>query len=128
MEKINTRALNLEKLKEEKNKITLGFKCAPQLKLQLAQAAQKLNITLSEYVESIVINHNQESVNGLENVVNPLKEKLAFYENDMLKALFTEHKGKTYEFTNGSGKAMKVTVNGLQDVYTILINSFKISK
>lgn len=128
MEKINTRALNLERLKEEKNKITLGFKCAPQLKLQLAQAAQKLNITLSEYVESIVVNHNQETVNPLENVVNPLKEKLAFYENDTLKALFTEHKGKTYEFTGASGKSIKVTVNGLQDVYTILINSFKISK
>lgn len=133
MEKVNPRSLNLDKLSTEKNKTTLGFKCSPKLKLQLATEAQRLNITLSEYVESIVSNYNGTAnqvnqVNQTETLVNPLKEKLRFYENDILKELFSVNRGKTFDFKNAKGENMTVTVNGLQDVYTLLINSFKTSK
>lgn len=46
--------INLQKLSENKSKVTLGFKCEPGLKLDLAKSAQQLNLNLSEYVESLV--------------------------------------------------------------------------
>ena len=133
MEKVNPRALNLDKLSTEKNKTTLGFKCSPKLKLELATEAQKLQITLSEYVESIVSNYKGAScqvnqVNQLENQVNLLQQRLQFYENDILKGLFASNRGKTVDFKTAKGANMTVTINGLQDVYTLLINSFKTSK
>ena len=124
MEKINTKALNLEKLNTEKNKATLGFRCCPKLKLQLAQEAQKLNITLSDYVESIVTNYET----GENNLVPELKAKIDFYENDILKDFFTANKGKVFDFKNAKGEPLKITINSLQDIYTVLINSFKTSK
>jgi hypothetical protein len=63
-----------------------------------------------------------------ENLLKTCKQKIEFYENDILKNLFTVNKGKTFEFTSAKGETLKVTVNSLQDVYTILINSFKTSK
>jgi hypothetical protein len=127
MEKINSKALNLERLNSERNKTTLGFKCAPQLKLKLAQDAQKLRITLSEYVESIVLNYQNNS-NPKVNQIAELSSKLNFYENEILKDLFTQTKGKEIEFTGVNNEKTKITVSSLQDVYTILINSFKTKK
>ena len=124
MEKINPMALNLEKLNTEKNKATLGFRCCPKLKLRLAQEAQKLNITLSDYVESIVSNYEP----GVKNLAPELKAKIEFYENDILKDFFTANKGKTFDFKNAKGEPIKITINSLQDIYTVLINSFKTSK
>ena len=124
MERINTKALNLSILHTEKNKITLGFKCTPRLKLKLAQEAQALNITLSEYVEGITENHDSGK-----NVLLAQKTKqVEFYENELLQTLYYQNKGKTFDFTNAKGETMKANVETIQDVYTILINSFKISK
>ena len=130
MEKENPRALNLEKLETVKNKTTLGFKCEPRLKLRLAQEAQKLSITLSEYVEGIVANYNP-AVNNTEqssSLLKAAKAKVDFYENDILKELFAANKGKTFDFITAKGESLNVKINTLQDVYTVLINSFKTSK
>jgi hypothetical protein len=123
MEIKNPKELNLEKLLTEKNKITLGFKCSPNLKLKLAQEAQKINITLSEYVESIVEAHDNEK-----NQLADKTKEVEFYENDILKTLFTQNKGKSFDYTNSKGQKDNITIKSIQDVYTILIHSFKISK
>lgn len=130
MEKENPRALNLEKLTTVKNKTTLGFKCDPMLKLRLAQEAQKLSITLSEYVEGIVANYNPtaQSTETSDSLIKACKDKVNFYENDILKELFIANKGKTFDFTTAKGASLNVKINTLQDVYTVLINSFKTSK
>ena len=103
MEKINPMGLNLEKLNTEKNKSTLGFRCCPKLKLRLAQEAQKLNITLSDYVESIVSNYEP----GVNNVLPELKAKIEFYENDILNGFFAANKGKTFDFKNRKRRTNK---------------------
>ncbi len=130
MEKENPRALNLEKLETVKNKTTLGFKCEPMLKLRLAQEAQRLSITLSEYVEGIVANYNPAATSTEQNssLLKAAKAKVDFYENDILKELFAANKGKTFDFTTAKGANLNVKINTLQDVYTVLINSFKTSK
>jgi hypothetical protein len=124
MERTNTKALNLGKLHLEKNKITLGFKCSPRLKLKLAQEAHSLNITLSEYVESIAENHDS----GKNHLLAQKIKEVEFYENDLLQTLFLQNKGKTFDFTTAKGESLKIHIETLQDVYTVLINSFKISK
>ncbi|MFN8308806.1 MAG: hypothetical protein U0T73_02480 [Chitinophagales bacterium] len=40
-------------------KITVGFKCLPELKMKLLGEAQKLGVTLSEHVETIVSSFTQ---------------------------------------------------------------------
>ena len=42
---------------ETTKKITVGFKCDPSLKAKLSKDAQQLDISLSEYVESLISNH-----------------------------------------------------------------------
>lgn len=42
---------------ETTKKITVGFKCDPSLKARLSKEAQQLDISLSEYVESLISNH-----------------------------------------------------------------------
>ena len=123
MDRINTKALNLGILHTEKNKITLGFKCSPKLKLKLAQEAHEMKITLSEYVESIVENHDT----GKNLLLAEKTERVEFYENEILHTLFYQNKGKTFEFKSAKGEMLKVHIQSVQDVYTVLINSFKIS-
>ena len=121
IEKVNPKALNLERLKNMQSKITLGFKCSPKLKLELAQRAQSLGISLSECVESIVLANNEVNVHEVQKMI----DKIRFYENDILKEFFSSYKEQTIEFVNAKGQRMKITINSLQDVYTIIINSFK---
>ena len=68
---------NSETEKESQKKITVGFKCLPSLKLKLSEQAQKLDISLSEYVENIVINYqpkNKDSQEAIEVRQEPVKK------------------------------------------------------
>ena len=121
MEKSNPKALNLDILKDSISKVTLGFKCCPSLKLNLATEAQQINVTLSEYVENIVANYDK-TVNK---VLKDQKSKIAFYENDVLKELFELHKQKTIEFVSAKGEKMSVNIESIQDVFTVMIHTFK---
>jgi len=40
----NPKALNLDAIRSSSNKVTLGFKCSPTIKLELARQAQELGI------------------------------------------------------------------------------------
>jgi hypothetical protein len=51
---------------------------------------------------------------------------LTFYENDILLGLFRAYKGQTVNFTNGDQVELQIEIKDPKDVYTILINSFKI--
>ena len=54
------RALQLDEIVNYRNKVTLGFKCSPQLKIGLAMEAERFSMSLSEYVESLVENRNAQ--------------------------------------------------------------------
>lgn len=64
---INPKGLNLEGLEDEKNKVTIGFKCQAQMKLRLANEATAKGLTLSEYVETLIMTngHNNQAAEKL---------------------------------------------------------------
>jgi macrodomain Ter protein organizer (MatP/YcbG family) len=62
MNEIRTgRALQLEGLQYATNKVTLGFKCEARTKIELAQEAQQMGMTLSEYVDTIISTRKQHT-------------------------------------------------------------------
>jgi antitoxin component of RelBE/YafQ-DinJ toxin-antitoxin module len=83
----NPKALNLEGLEDERNKVTVGFKCQAHLKLTLANEAQEKGLTLSEYVETLVTTHirnhklmdvlatQKEEIRGLKEQVQNLEKQ-----------------------------------------------------
>ena len=125
--KFNPKALQLDGLDTMSKKVTIGFKCNPKIKLKLAHEAGRYGLTLSEYVENILLDLDGAS-KADETLINNLKEKLAFYENDILKHLFKKFNGELIEFKNEKGDDLKIRISKLTDIYTIIINSFKISK
>ena len=120
MEKYNPKALNIEMLSVHESKVTLGFKCNPKLKLKLALEAQAMKLTLSEYVESVISNHDLITRKNIE-----LQKRIEHYENDFLKSLFDKHKNTLIEYKNSNGESRKTEINSLQDIYTVFIQIVK---
>lgn len=50
--------IDYEAIENATSKITTGFRCDPELKLQLAEEATELGISLSEHLENILCNRN----------------------------------------------------------------------
>lgn len=127
----NPKALNLTSIKNSSKKVTLGFKCSPKLKILLAEKASINGLTLSSYVES-TLSEYQSTIGVLEkknkelNLANfQLSLKTKFYENDNLKKLYNDHQGKTVTYINSKGEEVNHKIVTIEDVYTVLINSFK---
>ena len=140
METTNTQIENTQTESELTNpakntsKVTVGFKCHPELKLALSKEANQLEISLSEYVESVVLNRkevNQTFSPELQqhlNTINQLKQKIAFYENSLLVDLYNAHKNETITYANNKDEKIEIKINAITDIYTVLINSFKTKK
>jgi len=138
METENSTETVNEHINQNPNKVTVGFKCHPEIKTALLKEATQLEISLSEYTESIVLNRQKEtklksSINNDEILqhqksIEELKQQLAFYENNLLYDLYHAHKDEIVNYINKEGKTVELKINELTDVYTILINSFKINK
>jgi hypothetical protein len=128
----NSKALDLDAVRQSHNKVTIGFKCNPHIKLDLAEQANKLGLTLSEYVENIIANSGKEQCNcnaeknELLRQINDLQEKIEFYENAFLKELFGKYENKKVQFINAEGNEVNLKIVGIRDVFTVIINSFKI--
>jgi hypothetical protein len=123
----NPKALKLEGLENITRKVTIGFKCHPKIKLHLAAEAKKAGLTLSEFVETLI----QELGTAVEiekKEVETLKQHLSFYENDILLDLFKTYEKQEIKFTNPKGENLEITIKEPKDVYTILINSYKLKK
>jgi len=127
----NPRALNLQAIQQSKNKVTLGFKCNPEIKLTLANEAQQRGITLSEYVETIIVNSGNEKlqtkteIEKLTKIIKEQKTKIEFYENDILKKLYEQNKNTIAQFKNANNEIVNVKIASINDIYTLIINSFK---
>ena len=115
---------------QNKHKVLVGFKCSPSLRAMLCSQADKLEVTLSSYVETIVLTreHDRKEISILSKQAKTLKETIAFYENPIMKELYEEYKGKSIAFKDRTGKTVNLTINSIQDVFTIIINSFKTTK
>jgi hypothetical protein len=123
MKKYNPKALNLEKLRQTNKRVTLGFKCSPQLKISLANQAESNNMTLSEYVEGLVMYVDEEH-QFLRLRINKLTKEVNFYENQKLNQLFNENKGRLLYYVNTDNEQKEIRIDTIKDLYTILVNSF----
>lgn len=125
MIKFNPKALNLDKIRYTDKKVTLGFKCKPKLKIQLASKAEMGNMTLSEYVETLVV--NQEKIHSeMQKQVEELKANVSFYEdNTLLKNIFTRNYGKVVRIAGVDNKTIQIKINSVRDVFSAIVNSFK---
>jgi hypothetical protein len=133
--KYNPKALNLDALKYADTNVTLGFKCEPELKLQLAQDAEKAGLTLSSYVKNLVIESDilikqefskvERRLERLQAKTTELQNKIGIYENDILQNIFIKYKNATLTYKNRDGADVVLIITSIQDVYTYLINSFK---
>ncbi|MBL0200991.1 MAG: hypothetical protein IPP81_12920 [Chitinophagaceae bacterium] len=134
--KVNPKALNLDSAKQSHVKVTIGFKCPPPIKLDLAEKAQKLGLTLSEYVENLVMNfvkiidqikfHEKDENARLTSVIKEQMEKIEFYEHDFLKEIFRQYKNQTAEFKNQRNEIVKLKLTDIKAVYSLIINSYQI--
>jgi hypothetical protein len=123
----NPKALNLDGLSEISKKVTVGFKCDPKVKLRLAQEAGKIGLTLSEYVENLLLALDSKSEQK-DREIEVIKDQLAFYENSILLDFFEKHKGQEVSFTDSDGNFLKLKVKEPKDIYTLIIHSFRASK
>jgi hypothetical protein len=114
------RQIDYETLMTAKNKVNLGCKCSPNLKMTLAKEALKYGMTLSEYVEILVSDRNLDTKMQEEN--QALKNKLSFYENEKLQAVYLKNKGTKSSFFNDLGKEEFIFIESIQDAYTAIIN------
>lgn len=122
--KNNPKALNLDKIRNTDKKVTLGFKCSPETKIELAEKARNFGLTLSEYVQNIIKNRKSEK-DVLINKIKELSDRLTFYENDTLKDIFKENENKLISFENKEGKKVNIKITDIKDAYFVIINSFK---
>ena len=109
---------------QSNKKVTVGFKCNPKLKLKLANEAQERGLTLSEYVENLLLTlEENKGVNQKQ--IDDLTDRLAFYENEILLTFYKRYKGQDIRFNNVDGETMEIRISDPKDIYTVLINSFK---
>lgn len=133
------RALQLEGLQYAQNKVTLGFKCNAGTKIQLAQEAQQIGMTLNEYVDTVISNRHSLQSQGSKSTseltpeieqqkrqIQQLEAKVNFYENDLLKKAFVKYRGNTIPYTNNLGQQTHRTVNQIEEVFLIMNDIIKL--
>lgn len=133
------RALQLEGLQFAQNKVTLGFKCNAGTKIQLAQEAQQIGMTLSEYVDTVISSRHSLQSQGSKSTselapkieqqkrqIQQLEAKVSFYENDLMKNAFAKYQGRTIPYMNNNGQQVQRTVNQIEDVFLIMNDIIKL--
>jgi hypothetical protein len=134
------RALQLEGLQYAQNKVTLGFKCSAGTKIQLAQEAQQIGMTLSEYVDTVISSRHSLQSQGSKSTselapkiemqkrqIQQLEAKVNFYENDLLKRAFQQNHGQIIQYNNSQGQLAQRPINQIEDVFLVLLDSVKLS-
>lgn len=134
------RRLDIDALNQAKNKVTLGFKCNAQLKLQLALEAEQKGVSLSQHIETIVTKRNEiknaygdvsiEELYTQEQVdiiAQELVDEIAFYEHPKLIKALEMYKGREMSYRNDQGQLVRITIRSIQDVFTIFINHIQLS-
>ena len=121
--------LNLDQLMNKSNKVTLGFRCTANIKLELAVEAHELGLNLSEYVESLIIARKHKGVEDsfLRTKTSEIENRLKSYETKKLMELFWQYKGKYVDYRDGEGNRYSMQVTEPHHIFEIVMNSFKIS-
>lgn len=111
--------------------ITLGFRCEPELKASLSEAADSMNMSLSHFVNELVSDAEviyqqlSKKISNLEAVNSNLTSKLDKYESPELKNLFQQCKGQRAELTDLNGEIIVLQINSILDLHKIITKSFR---
>jgi hypothetical protein len=132
MQQINT--IKDGAISVSQRKITLGFKCSPSVKAYLALDAESKGLTLSAYVESLIIampklndqlNYFIIENQNIQNKIDSMSKRISVYENKQLNDLYKNNLNKIVTYTNKKGDIVEKEILILQDVYEVIINSFQ---
>jgi antitoxin component of RelBE/YafQ-DinJ toxin-antitoxin module len=119
-------------------KLTVGFKCDAALKQKLTKVSNELGFTVSEFIETLLGNYTDldryitenrsdaEKNKRLTAQLDEVETKLAFYENPKMKRFLTRLIGQDFRFIDYDGNQVELHVTTIQDVFTLMITSFKI--
>lgn len=123
------RQLDIEALNNAKNKVTLGFKCDAQVKLELALEAEEKGVSLSQFIETLVLQRKEEKYTQeeLDRITNELNDEIVFYEHPKLYQALKLYHGRIITYTNEMGQQVTITVNDIRDVFTIFINHIQLT-
>lgn len=114
------------------NLVTLGFRCDPALKSSLFELANREGVTLSQYVNELVISSEAKCRKLSDSIYNyveqckTLERRLAQYESPPLRNLFEKCKGRKVTIVDVNGASKLIEVKSLIDLHEIITNSFKI--
>ncbi|MCX6331703.1 MAG: hypothetical protein NTZ82_03615 [Bacteroidetes bacterium] len=123
--KTKWKSLDLHSLANRTSQVVIGFKTTPQLKLKLAAEATDKGTNIGSYVRNIIENReNNEIAKVLKNENVDLKNKISVYENPEAKAILVNYKGKEVDYYENGLKKTK-TINSIDDVYFVIMKSFK---
>lgn len=126
MKKKKWKQLDLDRLRNTKNQVVIGFKSNPADKLALLTEASAKGSNIGSYVRDLIQKRNLlfESENiAIENI--ELKSKMKNYESEYVKDLLVNYKGKNIEYLENDGKIYSKTINNIDDIYFVIIKSFK---
>jgi hypothetical protein len=130
----NPKALNLDAVRMSDSNVTVGFKCPPELKLILAQEAERSGLTLSNYVCKLVDFELKEKLQLREKTklltaaLKKIQSQLSFFKNKILFELLEKHKGKSVSYFNRDGVLINLQINTIEDVFNLIVHSFKYEK
>ena len=126
MKKKKWKQLDLDRLRNTKNQVVIGFKSSPADKLELLSEASSSGTNIGNYVRELIQKRTlifESENNIIEN--KELKEKLKNYDSDYVKELLVNYKGKNIEYLENDGKKYSKTINSIDDIYFVIIKSFK---
>jgi hypothetical protein len=106
--------------------VVVAFKTTVTRKNNWQQEADYAGLPLSSYLDGKLTLFDENEENYLR-TVSDLNERLKFYENSRLQDFLKRLQGKQFNFIDTDGNQIDVTVASVQDVFTLLIHSFKIS-
>ena len=135
------RSLDLSGLQYSQKSVTLGFIVeGGRTKYYLAQEAESMELSLSQYMQLLVENRNEdkalylrEKIEDLESInetneayIKSLESKMELYEGGVLETLFNKYQGQTIPYTNNEGTISILRINEGKDIFKIIISTIKI--
>lgn len=116
------------------SKVTVGFKCQPELKQELLQEAVRSGITMSEYVESLCANRDNPTIQEVtdyeedESVSEELESagaRLYEYEEVLLGPWFQKYRGKTLQIHDEYGQSREQLITQPVELLEAILSSLK---
>ncbi len=105
--------------------VTVAFKTTTSRKNNLQQEADYADIPLSSYIDAKLMLADENEEKHV-NEMRKLRAGLDFYEKSRLLNFLKKLQGQHFKFTDPDGNQIELTVNSVADVFTLLVNSFKL--